>query len=108
MRLALQPKEIYTLPYLPLSVPEPPTVSQSPSARALQSLAKHRRWLAHRCHVRIERASTADDALDALDYLVRFLRRDGAARQSRSSTTRPPCDGIAARCRCCWPRDGCA
>lgn len=74
MRLALQPKEIYTLPYLPLSVPEPPTVSQSPSARALQSLAKHRRWLEHRCHVRIERASTADDALDALDHLVRFLR----------------------------------
>lgn len=74
LRLALQPKEIYTLPYLTLGGSEPASVAESPSARALRSLSKHRRWLEHRCRVQIERISCADDALNAFDELVRFLR----------------------------------
>ena len=72
--LALQPKEIYTLPYLLLSRNEPASIAESPSARALRSLSKHRRWLEHRCHLRIEQISCADDALAAFDDLIGLLR----------------------------------
>ena len=72
--LALQPKEIYTLPYLTLSAAESPVFAESPSGRALRSLAKHRRWLEHRCHPQIERISSAERALDAFDDLVCLLR----------------------------------
>jgi len=72
--LALQPKEIYTLPYLMLSAAESPAFAESPSGQALRSLAKHRRWLEHRCHLQIERISSAESALDAFDDLVRLLR----------------------------------
>jgi CelD/BcsL family acetyltransferase involved in cellulose biosynthesis len=74
LRLALQPKEIYTLPYLALRDPEADAVPESPSAHSLASLKKHRRWLEHRCHLQIERVLNIDDAMDAFDHLVRFLR----------------------------------
>lgn len=81
--LALQPKEIYTLPYLMLSAVESPAFAESPSGQALRSLAKHRRWLEHRCHLQIERISSAESALDAFDDLVRLLRaRWGGTTQS--------------------------
>jgi CelD/BcsL family acetyltransferase involved in cellulose biosynthesis len=74
LRIALQPREIYTLPYLSLDPADPPAVLDSPSSRALSSLVKHRRWLEHRCHLQIDRISCAEGALDAFDHLVRFLR----------------------------------
>ena len=74
LRLALQPKEIYTLPYLALPDLEADAIPESPSARSLCSLKKHRRWLEHRCHLTIERLLQPDAALEAFDDLVRFLR----------------------------------
>jgi len=72
--LALQPREIYTLPYLTLSAAEPTSIAESPSASALRSLTKHRRWLEHRCHLRIERVSCVDAALAAFEALIGLLR----------------------------------
>ena len=72
VRLALQPKEIYTLPYLALS--ESGALAESSSAQTLRSLAKHRRWLEHRCHLQIDRISSAEGAVEGLDDLVRLLR----------------------------------
>jgi CelD/BcsL family acetyltransferase involved in cellulose biosynthesis len=74
VRVALQPREIYTLPYLSLEASDPPALPGSPSSRALTSLVKHRRWLEHRCHLQIDRISCADSALDAFNHLARFLR----------------------------------
>lgn len=71
VRVALQPREVYTLPYLTLPQPQP--LAGSPSARALVSLEKHRRWLDHRCRLQIERANTVDEVLFAFEHLVRFL-----------------------------------
>jgi CelD/BcsL family acetyltransferase involved in cellulose biosynthesis len=71
VRVALQPREVYTLPYLTLPSPQP--LDGSPSARALVSLQKHRRWLDHRCRLHIERVNTIDEVLFAFDHLVRFL-----------------------------------
>jgi CelD/BcsL family acetyltransferase involved in cellulose biosynthesis len=72
--VALQPREIYTLPYLSLDPTDPPAPADSPSSRALRSLVKHRRWLEHRCHLQVDRIGCAEDALDAFDQLARFLR----------------------------------
>jgi CelD/BcsL family acetyltransferase involved in cellulose biosynthesis len=74
LRGALQPREIYTLPYLSLDAADAPVSLDSPSSRALKSLVKHRRWLEHRCHLQIERIDCADAALHAFDQLARFLR----------------------------------
>jgi CelD/BcsL family acetyltransferase involved in cellulose biosynthesis len=74
LRVALQPREIYTLPYLSLDAADAPVSLDSPSSRALKSLVKHRRWLEHRCHLQIERINCADAALHAFDQLARFLR----------------------------------
>ena len=74
LRITMQPREIYTLPYLTLAAGDPPVTPESPSARALASLVKHRRWLEHRCHLQIALVDSADDALDAFDHLERFLR----------------------------------
>jgi CelD/BcsL family acetyltransferase involved in cellulose biosynthesis len=73
LQVALQPKEVYTLPYLALP-PSSPASDESPSGQALRSLSKHRRWLEHRCHPRIARISSAEHALRAFDDLVRLLR----------------------------------
>jgi len=74
LRITIQPREIYTLPYLSLDTADPPAALDSPSARALQSLVKHRRWLEHRCRLHIDLVEDADDALEAFDHLGRFLR----------------------------------
>jgi CelD/BcsL family acetyltransferase involved in cellulose biosynthesis len=73
-RITMQPREIYTLPYLALDTGDPPTAPDSPSARALVSLVKHRRWLEHRCHLHTALVDSPDDALDAFDQMRRFLR----------------------------------
>jgi hypothetical protein len=72
VQVALQPKEVYTLPYLTLAASTSPS-DDSPSGQALRSLSKHRRWLEHRCHPRIARISSKDQALNAFDNLIRLL-----------------------------------
>jgi CelD/BcsL family acetyltransferase involved in cellulose biosynthesis len=84
LKLALQPKEIYTLPYLPLGACGADPVPDCPSSRSLCSLQKHRRWLAHRCHLTVERLASVDGAMEAFDDLVRFLRERWRGRAVES------------------------
>jgi CelD/BcsL family acetyltransferase involved in cellulose biosynthesis len=63
-RLVFLPRDVHTLPYLDL------TESRND---ALQSLAKHRRWLERRGRLRIELLQDASDALMAFDSLTAFL-----------------------------------
>jgi CelD/BcsL family acetyltransferase involved in cellulose biosynthesis len=84
LKLALQPKEIYTLPYLSLSDRHTELIADSPSSRSLCSLKKHRRWLEHRCHLTIEPLSSVDGAMEAFDDLVRFLRERWRGRAVES------------------------
>jgi hypothetical protein len=100
LRVALQPREIYTLPYLSLDAADAPAMLHSPSSRALQSLVKHRRWLEHRCHLQIERVTCADAALHAFDQLARFLR----ARWRGATTSALDDAAVVQRHRSTLPR----
>jgi CelD/BcsL family acetyltransferase involved in cellulose biosynthesis len=71
-RLALQPREVYALPYLALK-DGPRSAADAPSARSLRSLQKHRRWLERRCNVRIELLSEVDEVMEAFGSLARLL-----------------------------------
>jgi len=100
LRVALQPREIYTLPYLSLDAAGAPVSLDSPSSRALKSLVKHRRWLEHRCHLQIERINCADAALHAFDQLARFLR----ARWRGAATSALDDAAVMQRHRATLPR----
>src|SRR6202008_3392811 len=68
LRLALQPREIYTLPYLDLAEPWP-----FPIGELSRVTAKHRRWLERRCRLQIELLEDLDEVMDAFDALTRLL-----------------------------------
>lgn len=72
-RLAIQPREIYTLPYLSLLDSGVSTTADAPSAKGLRSLQKHRRWLERRCHLQVEVLEDAETVSAAFDCMVRFL-----------------------------------
>lgn len=72
-RLALQPREIYTLPYLSLQDSGPALAADAPPAMSVRSLLKHRRWLERRCRLRVELLDTVDDVTEAFELLARFL-----------------------------------
>lgn len=66
LRLALQPREIHTLPYLDL-------VDGAPLSPGSGSLDKHRRWLERRGRLRIEIIKDPGEVMDAFESLARFL-----------------------------------
>ena len=72
-RLALQPREIYPLPYLPLPAAGIDRIADTPAASSLRSLDKHRRWLERRCRVRVERLDDLRDVMTAFEALIGFL-----------------------------------
>lgn len=82
--LALQPREIHTLPYLDLAEPWPSAVDGAPAARSLRSLDKHRRWLERRCRLRIELLEDLSEVMDAFESLVRFLHARWRDREGGS------------------------
>jgi len=84
LRLALEPAETHTLPYLDFSAPES-TMTEA----AARSLQKHRRWLERRGRIRIEIVKEADEALDAFQTLVRLLHDRWAACGEGSVLDRP-------------------
>jgi len=100
LRVVLQPREIYTLPYLSLDAADPPASCECPSSRALTSLVKHRRWLEHRCQLEIERIDSAENALDGFHHLAQFLR--SRWRGAISSVLDDP--HVVARHRATLPR----
>jgi hypothetical protein len=71
-RVTMVPREIYTLPYLPLH--DSSTATSGPELTAAASLARHRRWLERRCHVRIETLTDPHDVEPAFDVLASLLR----------------------------------
>lgn len=73
-RLALQPREIYTLPYLDLAeVSSRIADGASPLGHSLRSLDKHRRWLERRGRLRIEVLQDPDEVIAAFESLTEFL-----------------------------------
>jgi CelD/BcsL family acetyltransferase involved in cellulose biosynthesis len=74
MRLALQPREIHTLPYLDLADARSAVVNGVPHPLNARSLNKHRRWLEGRCRrLRVELLDDPSQVADAFDSLVQFL-----------------------------------
>lgn len=88
-RLALQPREIYTLPYLDLAeVSSRLADGAFPLGHSLKSLDKHRRWLERRGRLRIETLQDPGEVLAAFESLTEFLHArwrgqgDGSALDS--------------------------
>jgi CelD/BcsL family acetyltransferase involved in cellulose biosynthesis len=75
----LVPREVYAVPHLPLH--------ESHHASALEggepsTLARHRRWLERRCHLRIETLTDPDDVMKAFEVLTALLRSRWGQAQS--------------------------
>jgi len=88
-RLALQPREIYTLPYLDLAEPSSRIADGAfPLGHSSRSLDKHRRGLERRGRLRIEVLQDPDEVMAAFDSLTEFLHArwrgqgDGSALDS--------------------------
>jgi CelD/BcsL family acetyltransferase involved in cellulose biosynthesis len=86
LRLAVQPREVHTLPYLDLREPSP---SGTPAAKGSGSLDKHRRWLERRGRLRIEILREPGDVLDAFECLVRLLHARWRDRADPSALDHP-------------------
>jgi CelD/BcsL family acetyltransferase involved in cellulose biosynthesis len=91
LRLALQPRELHTLPYLDLDLAGSRSrLADRPSVpRCSRSLDRHRRWLDRRGRLRIEALQEPDAVLAAFESLTEFLhvRWDGTG--SGSALDRP-------------------
>lgn len=86
--LALQPREIYALPYLDLT--ESASGSGGfPSGPSLKSLAKHRRWLEQRGRLRIELLRDPGEALAAFETLTQFLHARWQGQGAGSALDNP-------------------
>jgi CelD/BcsL family acetyltransferase involved in cellulose biosynthesis len=72
-RLALVPHEIHPVPYLDL-LEHGSRSSGEKTSRTSTSLARHRRWLEHRCRLRIEMLHDAAEVISAFDTLTSLLR----------------------------------
>ena len=89
INIVLQPREVYTMPYLPLGHSDTVALDGSPSADRLRSLEKHRRWLYRRCQPEITTLEDPADITEAFGALGGFLRErwkrdtDGSALDRR-------------------------
>jgi CelD/BcsL family acetyltransferase involved in cellulose biosynthesis len=72
-RLALQAREVHTLPFLDLAETSAAEAASKGRPWHPGSLEKHRRWLERRGPLAIERLEDPGEVLHAFDCLVRFL-----------------------------------
>jgi CelD/BcsL family acetyltransferase involved in cellulose biosynthesis len=80
--VTLVPRDVYALPYLPL-YENPMATGAAPQPSDPASLARHRRWLERRGHLRIETVVDPDDVQQTFDVLVGLLRsRWGSGRSA--------------------------
>lgn len=86
-RLAFQPRDIHTLPYLELADPSS-RKADGPWLRG-PSLDKHRRWLEKRGRLRIETLQDPGEALTALGCLTEFLHARWRDHADGSALDRP-------------------
>lgn len=70
--LVMQPREIYTLPFLPLAGGSQ-APSGAPSEKTVRSVMKHRRSLERRCRLDLRLLADAADVMDAFGELTGFL-----------------------------------
>ena len=70
--LVMQPREIYTLPFLPLAG-GPQASSGAPSEKTLRSVMKHHRSLERRCRLDLRVLAELAEVMDAFADLTRFL-----------------------------------
>jgi hypothetical protein len=82
-RLALQPRDLHTLPHLDLA---------EVRGFALKSLDKHRRWLDRRGRLRVELLQDPSEALAAYDSLAAFLHARWQGHAAGSALDRPRLD----------------
>jgi CelD/BcsL family acetyltransferase involved in cellulose biosynthesis len=88
--ITLQPRELYTLPYLDLTeTPSRQAGGALLPAHALKSLDKHRRWLERRGRLRIETLHDPGEVLAAYDALTEFLHTRWRGRGGGSALDRP-------------------
>lgn len=88
-RLALQPREVNTLPYLTLSDQHQESSADGPCGRSLRSVQKHRRWLERRCRLSVDLLQDAGEVMDAFDRLARFLNHRWRSRGDGSVLDNP-------------------
>jgi CelD/BcsL family acetyltransferase involved in cellulose biosynthesis len=89
LRLALQPREIHTLPYLPLAGPDGDhAIDAWPLARR-RSLEKHRRMLERRGRLRIDLLQDRGDVATAFEALAGFLHTRWNGHSERSALDNP-------------------
>jgi hypothetical protein len=89
LRLVLQPREIHTLPYLPLAGPEcDRAIDAWPLARR-RSLEKHRRMLERRGRLRIDLLQDRGDVTTAFEALAGFLHARWTGQGERSTLDNP-------------------
>jgi CelD/BcsL family acetyltransferase involved in cellulose biosynthesis len=81
-RLAMQPREIYPLPYLPLA--GEPAPGDTPWASRRRSLDRHRRWLDRRGDVSVRRVDDPAQVAETFETLAGFLRARCQRRGERS------------------------
>jgi CelD/BcsL family acetyltransferase involved in cellulose biosynthesis len=84
VRLAIQPREVHTLPFLELAERGP-----FPRGRHPRSLEKHRRWLERRGRLRVERLEDPGEVLRAFESLAEFLRARWGSRDGGSALDDP-------------------
>jgi CelD/BcsL family acetyltransferase involved in cellulose biosynthesis len=75
LSLALQPREVHTLPYLDLASSGSSTAGLASRARNARSMEKHLRWLERRGRVTIETLDDPGDVWRAFTQLREFLHR---------------------------------
>lgn len=72
-RVALQPREIHTLPYLDLTEASSRLAGPASAIAQPKSFDKHRRWLERRGRLRIDILHDPGEVLAAFEYLTAFL-----------------------------------
>jgi CelD/BcsL family acetyltransferase involved in cellulose biosynthesis len=88
--ITLQPREVYTLPYLDLTESASRLTSGAlPPAHSLKSLDKHRRWLENRGRLRLETLQDPGEVLAAFDSLTGFLHARWRGQGDGSALDRP-------------------
>ena len=88
--LVLQPREVYTHPYLTLKAAESSTLSDAPSTECLRSVQKHRRRLERRGELKIELVDELAPVTEAFETLTRFLQPQRSAQGESSVLTEWP------------------
>lgn len=88
-RLALQPRDVHTLPSLDLAELWSSSLERESRVGHVRSLDKHRRWLERRGTVRIDVLEDLDEVMDAFETLTRLLHARWSGSEGGSALDQP-------------------